>query len=120
MCFHACTPERACQQGYACRCLLAGSAHDLPVIFKLSRMWFSLGGDKEIVSEMAEAACEVPSYKFLPLAYQLASRLSRIGRNKSLDDSGFSVRPSQSAASHLKHHTRCGHTQHMPGQSTND
>ena len=82
---------------HACRCLLAGSAHDLPVIFKLSRMWFSLGGDKGIVSEMAKAASEVPSYKFLPLAYQLASRLSRTGRNNALDDSGFSVRPATSA-----------------------
>ena len=78
--------------------MLTGSAHDLPVIFKLSRMWFSLGGDKDIVAEMAEAACEVPSYKFLPLAYQLASRLSRLGRNKTLDDSGFSVSPAASAA----------------------
>jgi len=75
------------------RCLLTGSSHDLPVIFKLSRMWFSLGGDKDIVDEMAAAAYEVPSYKFLPLAYQLASRLSRAGRNRALDDSGFSVRP---------------------------
>jgi len=56
-------------------------------------MWFSLGGDKDIVGEMAAAAYEVPSYKFLPLAYQLASRLSRAGRNRALDDSGFSVRP---------------------------
>ena len=86
----------------ACRCLLAGGAHDLPVIFKLSRMWFSLGQDKEIVAEMAQAAREVPSYKFLPLAYQLASRLSRTGRNSFLDDSGFSVRSPFSCCSSLK------------------
>ena len=95
-CLHACiwhTFPNMCNEEPTCRCLLAGGAHDLPVIFKLSRMWFSLGEDKEIVSEMAQAAGEVPSYKFLPLAYQLASRLSRTGRNKSLDDSGFSVRP---------------------------
>lgn len=76
-----------------CRCLLTGGAHDLPVIFKLSRMWFSLGGDADIVAEMAQAAAEVPSHKFLPLVYQLASRLSRPRRNKALDEAGFPVRP---------------------------
>ena len=72
--------------------MLTGSAHDLPAVFKLSRMWFSLGADRAIVAEMAAAASEVPSYKFLPLAYQLASRLSRAGRNPALDESGFSVK----------------------------
>ena len=76
----------------ACRCLLTGGAHDLAVIFKLSRMWFSLGADERIVAEMAQAASDVSSYKFLPLAYQLASRLSRPGRNRALDNGGFSVR----------------------------
>ena len=83
-----------CKLCNACdrRCLLTGSAHDLPAVFKLSRMWFSLGADMDIVAEMTAAASEAPSYKFLPLAYQLASRLSRAGRNPALDESGFSVR----------------------------
>ena len=55
-------------------------------------MWFSLGADRDIVAEMTAAAAEIPSYKFLPLGYQLASRLSRAGRNPALDESGFSVR----------------------------
>lgn len=38
-----------------CRCLLMGGVHDLPVISKLSRMWFSLGGDADIVAQQCEA-----------------------------------------------------------------
>ncbi len=44
------------------------------------------------MAEMALAASDVPTYKFLPLAYQLASRLCGPGRNRALEISGFSVR----------------------------
>lgn len=78
------------------RCLLAGNAYNLPVIFRLCQLWFSLGAEKEVARQMAAAAGEVPSWKFLPLVYQLASRLSCGGRSRPLDDSGFTVSPASS------------------------
>ncbi len=75
-----------------CRCLLAGSGYNLQVIFRLCQLFFSLGSDPGVVGHMASISREVASYKFLPLAYQLASRLNRPGRNAALDESGFTVR----------------------------
>lgn len=40
----------------------------------------------------AAAVAQVPSWKFLPLVYQLASRLSRPGAHPARDASGFTVR----------------------------
>lgn len=74
-----------------CRCLLLGSNHDLEVVFRLCQLLFSLGSDADVVKHMGAISKEVASYKFLPLAYQLASRLSKPGRNAALDASGFTV-----------------------------
>ncbi len=75
------------------RCLLAGDAYNLPVIFRLCQLWFSLGADPKVAEQMTKAAEEVLSWKFMPLMYQLASRLSCGGRSRPLDDSGFTVSP---------------------------
>lgn len=75
------------------RCLLAGDAYNLHVIFRLCQLWFSLGADPKVAEQMAKAAGEVPSWKFMPLVYQLASRLSCGGRSRPHDDSGFTVSP---------------------------
>ncbi|BDA48015.1 Serine-protein kinase ATM [Coccomyxa sp. Obi] len=90
------------------RCLLAGDAYNLPVIFRLCQLWFSLGADFKVAEQMAKAAGEVPSWKFMPLVYQLASRLSCGGRSRPLDDSGFTATLTalmERLASDHPHHT---------------
>jgi hypothetical protein len=50
------------------------------VIFRLTQLWFQLGRESEAVNAQAALAVDsVPSHKFLPLAYQIASRLSTAG-----------------------------------------
>jgi ataxia telangiectasia mutated family protein len=71
---------------------MSGNAYDVQVVFRLCQLFFSLGSDPEVVKHMGVISQEVPSYKFLPLAYQLASRLNRPGRNLALDSGGFTVR----------------------------
>ena len=88
------TTARPCAR----RCLLAGNAHDLAVMFRLCEMWTGMGGEAPVAAELQAAAASVPSWKFLPLAYQLASRLSRPGRRPDLDKSGFTVRTVPSIA----------------------
>lgn len=73
------------------RCLLAGDAYNTAVMFRLCEMWFALGGKAAVAGQFGAAARGVPSWKFLPLAYQLASRLARRGRNPDLDAAGFTV-----------------------------
>ena len=61
------------------RCLGAGAKHDL-VVFRLTQLWFQLGRDSEAVNDQAALAVDgVPTHKFLPLAYQIASRLGSAG-----------------------------------------
>jgi hypothetical protein len=58
------------------RCLVADSAHDLEVVFRLVQLWLSLGADASTVRQLRTAFKATPSHKFLPLMYQMASRLS--------------------------------------------
>lgn len=58
------------------RCLVADSAHDLEVVFRLVQLWLSLGADGSVVQQLRAAFKGAPSHKFLPLMYQMASRLS--------------------------------------------
>ena len=61
------------------RCLGAGAKHDLAV-FRLTQLWFRLGPhNAEVNTRVAAALGGVPSHKFLPLAYQIASRLGPAG-----------------------------------------
>lgn len=59
--------------------LAAGSAHDLPALFKLVRLWFSCSSDPEAAAVVAELLPCVPSRKFLALGYQIASRVGSSG-----------------------------------------
>ncbi|KAK9828160.1 hypothetical protein WJX74_001187 [Apatococcus lobatus] len=60
------------------RSLLAGQQHDLQTVFRLCQLWFTLSALPDVNDQMAKAFHETPSYKFLPLVYQLASRLTTI------------------------------------------
>jgi hypothetical protein len=54
------------------RCLLSGTKYDLRSVFQIVALWFELSAEFEDVNaEMAKTASEVPSYKFIPLIYQL-------------------------------------------------
>lgn len=61
-------------EGYQ-RCLVIGGKYDLRVVFRLVSLWFSLYSRQNVVKSMNSTVKEVQSYKFVPLVYQIASRL---------------------------------------------
>uniref|UniRef100_K3XE23 Serine/threonine-protein kinase ATM n=1 Tax=Setaria italica TaxID=4555 RepID=K3XE23_SETIT len=61
-------------QGYQ-RSLVVGGKYDLQVVFRLVSLWFSLFSRDQVVKAMMKTTKEVQSYKFIPLVYQIASRL---------------------------------------------
>ncbi|KAK1369708.1 hypothetical protein POM88_035800 [Heracleum sosnowskyi] len=72
-----------------CHCLVIGDKYDIRVVFRLISLWFSLLTKPIVVNAMLSTIIEgsmnfntllksyylVPSYKFIPLVYQIASRL---------------------------------------------
>lgn len=75
---------------HASRCLRSGAKHDLAVVFRLTQLWFQLSTEVGVNSQMAAAVQQIPSRKFLPLAYQIASRLAG-SEGGQLSDAGFQV-----------------------------
>lgn len=69
-------------EGYK-RCLEIGDKYDVRVVFRQVSMWFSLASQKNVIDNMLSTIKEVQSYKFIPLVYQIASRLG-----SSKDESG--------------------------------
>ncbi|CAH2064912.1 unnamed protein product [Thlaspi arvense] len=69
-------------EGYQ-RCLEIGDKYDVRVVFRLVSMWFNLASQKNVIASMLSTINEVQSYKFVPLVYQIASRLG-----SSRDESG--------------------------------
>ncbi|WVZ71910.1 LOW QUALITY PROTEIN: hypothetical protein U9M48_020441, partial [Paspalum notatum var. saurae] len=61
-------------QGYQ-RSLVVGGKYDLQVVFRLVSLWFSLFSRDQVVKAMVKTTKEVQTYKFIPLVYQIASRL---------------------------------------------
>ncbi|MED6220390.1 hypothetical protein PIB30_044330 [Stylosanthes scabra] len=57
------------------RCLVIGDKYDVRVVFRLISLWFSLPNRKNVVNSMLNAIDEVQSFKFIPLVYQIASRM---------------------------------------------
>ncbi|XP_066475514.1 serine-protein kinase ATM [Tiliqua scincoides] len=55
-------------------CLLSGEEHDI-WIFRLCSLWLENSGVPEINAMIEREAEKIPSYKFLPLMYQLAARM---------------------------------------------
>uniref|UniRef100_A0A7M4F6F5 non-specific serine/threonine protein kinase n=1 Tax=Crocodylus porosus TaxID=8502 RepID=A0A7M4F6F5_CROPO len=55
-------------------CLLSGEEHDM-WIFRLCSLWLENSGVPEVNGMMKKNAKKIPSYKFLPLMYQLAARM---------------------------------------------
>ncbi|WOL02921.1 serine/threonine-protein kinase ATM [Canna indica] len=65
---------RLALEGYR-RCLVIGGKYDLKVVFRLVSLWFNFYSRQNVVEEMVSTVKEVQSYKFIPLVYQIASRL---------------------------------------------
>ncbi|XP_038683516.1 serine/threonine-protein kinase ATM isoform X2 [Tripterygium wilfordii] len=57
------------------RCLVIGDKYDVRVVFRLVSLWFSLSSRENVVQSMLNSIDEVQSYKFIPLVYQIASRM---------------------------------------------
>ncbi|XP_071591031.1 serine-protein kinase ATM-like isoform X2 [Heliangelus exortis] len=55
-------------------CLLSGEEHDM-WIFRLCSLWLENSGVDGVNKMMKQNAEKIPSYKFLPLMYQLAARM---------------------------------------------
>uniref|UniRef100_A0A8C4LRV0 Serine-protein kinase ATM n=1 Tax=Equus asinus asinus TaxID=83772 RepID=A0A8C4LRV0_EQUAS len=55
-------------------CLLSGEGHDM-WIFRLCSLWLENSGVSEVNGMMKANGIKIPSYKFLPLMYQLAARM---------------------------------------------
>ncbi|KAH7550459.1 hypothetical protein JRO89_XS13G0195200 [Xanthoceras sorbifolium] len=69
-------------EGYK-RCLVTGDKYDVRVVFRLLSLWFSLSSRQNVIDNMLITIDEVQSYKFIPLVYQIASRMG-----SSKDDQG--------------------------------
>jgi ataxia telangiectasia mutated family protein len=67
---------RAVALGAYGRCLTAGDEYDLPAVFRIVQMWLSMTDDRDVVDRVVPILRLAPSRKFLPLMYQVASRLS--------------------------------------------
>ncbi|KAK7354055.1 hypothetical protein VNO80_19511 [Phaseolus coccineus] len=61
-------------EGYK-RCLVIGDKYDVRVVFRIVSLWFSLSSQKDVVNSMLSTIDEVQSFKFIPLVYQIASRM---------------------------------------------
>ncbi|KAE9467383.1 hypothetical protein C3L33_00698, partial [Rhododendron williamsianum] len=61
-------------EGYKC-CLVIGDKYDVRVVFRIVSLWFSLSSRQIVVNGMLNTIEEVQSYKFIPLVYQIASRM---------------------------------------------
>ncbi len=64
-----------------------GSHYDVPAMFRLVDIWLSnTSNDGEAINRcFGENAGDIPSYKLIPLAYQLASRLNSSDQGNSTD-----------------------------------
>ncbi|KAB2013879.1 hypothetical protein ES319_D09G187000v1 [Gossypium barbadense] len=64
-------------EGYK-RCLVIGDKYDVRVVFRLVSLWFSLSSRQDVVNNLLKTIDEVQTYKFVPLVYQIASRMGNI------------------------------------------
>ncbi|PVH39126.1 hypothetical protein PAHAL_5G442300 [Panicum hallii] len=74
-------------QGYQ-HSLVVGGKYDLQVVFRLVSLWFSLSSRDQVVKAMMKTTKDVQSYKFIPLVYQIASRL---GSSNSQGSTNFQI-----------------------------
>jgi hypothetical protein len=51
--------------------------HSAQVVFRVCQLWFDNASQADVNEALRATLLEVPCYKFVPLVYQMASRLSR-------------------------------------------
>mmetsp|Transcript_4049 Transcript_4049/g.11433 ORF Transcript_4049/g.11433 Transcript_4049/m.11433 type:complete len:1027 (+) Transcript_4049:606-3686(+) len=69
------------------RVLVLGTKYNLMAVFRLCNLWFKLE-DAAVTQKLQEVFTQAPSYKFVTLVYQMASRMSS-SRSGPRHDSGF-------------------------------
>ncbi|KAJ7559328.1 hypothetical protein O6H91_04G079500 [Diphasiastrum complanatum] len=57
-------------------CLTTSDKYDIRVVFRIISLWFNLSCNPMVNASMLETVKVVQAFKFLPLMYQIASRLS--------------------------------------------
>uniref|UniRef100_A0A3B1JQ60 non-specific serine/threonine protein kinase n=1 Tax=Astyanax mexicanus TaxID=7994 RepID=A0A3B1JQ60_ASTMX len=71
------------------RCLELGEEHDT-WIFRLASLWLENADVKNVNDMMKEGVKKIPSYKFLPLMYQLAARMgTKLSNLPTQEEAGF-------------------------------
>ncbi|XP_035535893.1 serine-protein kinase ATM isoform X1 [Morone saxatilis] len=70
------------------KCLEQGEEHDTWV-FRLASLWLENADVKTVNDMMKKGVKQIPSYKFLPLMYQLAARMGTKMASGITDDTGF-------------------------------
>uniref|UniRef100_A0AAV2J7Z9 non-specific serine/threonine protein kinase n=1 Tax=Knipowitschia caucasica TaxID=637954 RepID=A0AAV2J7Z9_KNICA len=70
------------------QCLEQGEEHDTWV-FRLASLWLENADQRDVNDMMKKGVKKIPSYKFLPLMYQLAARMGTKLTNGSSEDVGF-------------------------------
>lgn len=70
------------------QCLEQGEEHDTWV-FRLASLWLENADQKEVNDMMKKGVKKIPSYKFLPLMYQLAARMGTRLSSSVTEDVGF-------------------------------
>ncbi|XP_044057150.1 serine-protein kinase ATM isoform X2 [Siniperca chuatsi] len=70
------------------QCLEQGEEHDTWV-FRLASLWLENANVKAVNDMMKKGVKQIPSYKFLPLMYQLAARMGTKMANGIAEDTGF-------------------------------
>ncbi|KAK7882898.1 hypothetical protein WMY93_029072 [Mugilogobius chulae] len=70
------------------QCLEQGEEHDI-WIFRLASLWLENADKKDVNDMMKKGVKKIPSYKFLPLMYQLAARMGTKVTSAANEDVGF-------------------------------
>jgi hypothetical protein len=56
-------------------CIAAGDGHDLQAVYRMCGLWFRHSNDNTVNKVMQQTFEQVPTAKFVPLVYQIASRM---------------------------------------------
>ena len=56
-------------------CLLSGEKYNIRAMFRLMSLWFKNSNDKNVNQIIKSKIKQIPTRKFLPLMYQIASRM---------------------------------------------
>ncbi|GLJ18554.1 hypothetical protein SUGI_0330040 [Cryptomeria japonica] len=73
------------------RCLVTGEKYDMRVVFRLVSLWFNFSSNQKVIHSMVNTIKKVQSYKFLPLVYQIASRMGSSKDSQGLHSFQFAL-----------------------------